>query len=184
MKGIVEAGSRLVLQTIENPDYEAYLMNTMARVFGPNWPELADISVLNLLPYGRASNLPVSQTLQEAWEFPRCGLLGNPVFRYDGQLSACCHEPVITGYGPSGLRQRCETVDELIAAYYAFKADPVLTMMNYAGLDTLTTLPDFSFLRYKRYANLCDACHDVQQVRRTPSRLLSISAQLTQTNVQ
>lgn len=178
IQAIIDSETRLVVQTIENPEYEKYLETLLTKLLGAKWTEHADLSVLKLLPYGRAETLQISSATQEVQHFPRCGLLGNPVFRYDGQISACCHEPVITGDGPDGLTRKGGSTEEIVEAYHAFKADPVLTLLNHDGGKTLSRFPEFEPITRKRYLSICDVCHDIQRLRKPENAGLALSAAL------
>ncbi|MBR8642544.1 radical SAM protein [Streptomyces tuirus] len=121
-------GAWLVVQSIdEDADQAAELLR---RAFGRGWAAWAEIVRQPGLPHGRGADWyrPVHASSGE-----RCALVGTPVVRYDGTVTACCNETVITGGGPDRLRRKAATAGELHSALDSLDDDPVLWAIGAAG---------------------------------------------------
>ncbi|WP_129843479.1 hypothetical protein [Streptomyces sp. RFCAC02] len=123
-EAVLAAGCHLVLQVLAGPDGGP-------PAAGFTHPA-AEVSVVPRLPAGRgARHFPAGPGRPSA-DFGPCALLDSPTVRYDGVVTACCNESVITGSGPDALRRRV-TGAGVGAALAAFRADPVLRLMRTAG---------------------------------------------------
>jgi hypothetical protein len=140
---IEAAGCRLVLQVLDEPGAAQ-----RARALSST----ADISVVAPLPVGRGSRVFAPHPLRSSASFGRCSLLNSPTVRYDGRVSACCNEDVITGHGPPGLRRDLTDPCTLPAALESFRDDPVLHLMAAYGPAAVQTAASGPF------RSICDAC--------------------------
>ncbi|MDI1465215.1 radical SAM protein [Catellatospora sp. KI3] len=154
---VLDAGCHLVLQVLDEPGaIEA------ARELCPT----ADLSVIAPLPAGRGSGLFAPAPARPLRDFGRCGLLNSPTVRYDGRVSACCNEAVITGAGPAGLRRQVRTAADLAPALAGFRADPALTLVGRHGPAALSLLVDGPV------RTICQACWaGVDRVATDPAAL-------------
>ncbi len=137
------AGCRLVLQVLDEPGAAQ-----RARALSAT----ADISVIAPLPVGRGAGVFSPRAPRDAADFGRCTLLNSPTVRYDGKVSACCNEEVITGHGPAGLRRDLADPAKLAQALLSFRDDPVLRLMGAYGpaaVQTAVTGP---------FRSICEAC--------------------------
>jgi hypothetical protein len=162
-------GCRLVLQVLDEPG---------ARHAAQELCPTADISVIRALPVGRGRDVFTLRSAQTARparpgqpaiparpalparpaaEIGRCLLLSSPTVRYDGWVSACCNEAVITGAGPAALRRRVSTVDEVGAALASFRADPLLRLVGRFGPVALQPVAEGPF---QSVCQACWAAHD------------------------
>lgn len=94
-------GAWLVVQSIEeDADQAAELLH---RAFGRGWADWAEIVRQPGLAHGRGADWyqPARASSGE-----RCALVGTPVVRYDGTVTACCNETVIMGAGRTGCAAR------------------------------------------------------------------------------
>jgi hypothetical protein len=126
---VTSLGTSLVVQTLDGEKAEAE--QTLARALGPNWAASAEVTSVRPLPYGRGTQV-FPQTRPHPFE-GRCRLVGTPVVRYDGAVTACCNERVIMGAGPGRLRKRFTTGEELDAALDDLRADSVLWALGELG---------------------------------------------------
>jgi pyruvate-formate lyase-activating enzyme len=143
VKAVTDAGAHLVLQVLDEPG--AY---DDARELCPD----ADISLISALPVGRGRTVFTEPPARPASSFGRCTLLNSPTVRYDGWVSACCNEAVISGAGPAALRRRATTPAGIGEALAAFRADPVLRLIGDHGPVALQCVADGPF------QTVCQAC--------------------------
>jgi hypothetical protein len=134
---VVAEGCRLIVQTLEPdlPMAEAALEAAL----GSSWRQVAEVSTVPTLPYGRAAGrrLPATRHTQGG-----CPLVGTPLLRTDGMVAACCNEQVIKGMGPARLRRSGADRDEIAHALDDLAADPVLWSMRAIGPDVLAAHAD------------------------------------------
>jgi hypothetical protein len=144
---VLDAGCHLVVQVLAGADGAAAAHEAAARRF-----PAAEISVVRRLPTGRGARLFPPGERRPADAFGPCGLLNAPTVRYDGVVTACCNEAVITGGGPAGLRRAAGGPGGIAAAVAAFRADPVLRLMGTAGPVALAALAPGPF------HSVCEPC--------------------------
>jgi hypothetical protein len=132
------SGAWLVVQTLAGRDEDERARALLRRAFGPGWADWAEVDQHPGLAHGRGAS----------WYRPaaapptaRCGLVGTPVVRYDGRVTACCNETVIMGGGPARLRRTADSAAGLEAALDGLAADPLLWAVGAAGPATLLAEP-------------------------------------------
>ncbi len=153
---MLESGAHLVIQTLNDARYLSELDQGLRHTLGPHAMDCIEFSVTELLPVGRAAAAPfdLAHPLRQLRDLPPCSLLHSPTVRYDGVISPCCNEEVITGHGPSSLRRTARTSNEAIAAIQLFQSDPALEALSWTkGIQELsdeTGNPEFR--------DTCSAC--------------------------
>ncbi|WP_158674593.1 radical SAM protein [Streptomyces hoynatensis] len=159
-RAVVAAGCHLVVQTLAGPEGAP-----------PPLPHpAAEHSLVPPLPAGRGARLfPRRPPRRPLGAFAPCALLHAPTVRYDGLVTACCNETVLTGGGPAALRRRVSDAAGLREALRAFRADPVLRLMGAAGPVGLSTVVE------GRYGSVCEPCWLAQRrAARDPEALASL----------
>jgi hypothetical protein len=142
------AGCNLVLQVLDEPGAV-----DGARALSAT----AEVTVVPPLATGRGATLFPPPAPRPADSFGRCRLVGSPTLRYDGVVSACCNEAVITGAGPDGLRRRVTHRDEVAPALAALRDDPVLRLVGAYGPTALEPVAPGPF---RGVCGSCWAAHD------------------------
>jgi hypothetical protein len=143
---IEDAGCHLVLQVLDEPGAMEAARNVSLN---------AEVSLVQPIPVGRGSSTFPRGGLRPIADLGRCSLLNSPTIRYDGWVSACCNESVITGSGPQALRRRVARARDVGDALRGFGADPVLRLIGRHGAGALEALADPPF------RTVCDACWSV-----------------------
>lgn len=129
VEAVTAAGCHLVLQVLDEPGaYDA------ARALSAS----AEIRVIPSLPIGRGATVFPA----EAPGSGRCSLTDSPTVRYDGRVTACCHEAVIMGAGPAGLHRWVADSRGVADALGHFRQDPVLRLIGRYGPAALATVVD------------------------------------------
>jgi hypothetical protein len=90
--------------------------------------------------------------------FGPCRLLGAPVVRYDGRVTACCNEDVVTGQGPPSLHATAAQPGELRDRLDAMRRDPFLRAMRSTGPGAIARLPRY---RGTGGRDICSLCWDL-----------------------
>jgi pyruvate-formate lyase-activating enzyme len=177
---IAGQGVWLIVQVLDVPHMAEDARRLLDRAFGRQADQRAELHVVPALPYGRGASLFARGPGRRAGDFGTCQDLNAPVVRFDGVVSPCCNEQVITGGGPERLRRRCASGDEVTAALAAFDADPLLGAIGRLGAGPLTLLPRFSALAERRFSSICELCWALQEraspVGDSPDRLLGALA--------
>ena len=132
----------------------------LARALGPSWRDHAEIHVTGLLPVGRARGMRAAAPARPARDFGRCTVADAPVVRYDGRVSGCCNETVITGGGPAALRRRARDAAELRQALDAFETDPLLRFIGAHGPGPLAHLAG---LEDRKFRHICQVCRRLNE---------------------
>ena len=129
----------------------------LARAFGPNWSDHAELRPTPPLTAGRGAELFTLTRRAAGADFGACSMVASPMVRYDGTVTGCCNEGVIMGQGPDHLRRQvgAGTVGDVLDGFHA---DPWLRAMGGAGLGALTTHPRFADLGDQRFTSICDLC--------------------------
>ncbi|HZN16633.1 MAG TPA: hypothetical protein VFB84_00285 [Micromonosporaceae bacterium] len=140
---ITAAGCHLVVQVLNEPG--------LAEAVRTHLPD-AEVSVVGALATGRGADAFAPGPRRPAAQLGRCTLLNSPTIRYDGTVTACCNESVITGSGPAALRRRVTRADEVAGALASLRAEPVAAVMARFGPPALPTLAVGS------YHSICEAC--------------------------
>lgn len=188
IRTVVAAGAWLVVQVIgsrrgsehEHERDEAERM--LADALGPDWASFAEVNVVRMLPYGRGAHLFADADAEvdaevdadvavdadtdagagtapsAGRELGPCTLVHSPTVRFDGVVTACCDERVITGAGPSGLRRRVRDRAEMAAALADLRDDAFLRLLGGAGPAVLTRLPRFADLGDEPFRQVCGLC--------------------------
>lgn len=155
---VVSAGCHLVLQVIGTPGNLAMAHQALADELGPGWPELAEVHRTEPLATGRAERLFAAAPARPAAQFGPCLPARAPTIRYDGTVTGCCNEAVITGHGPAALRRTAADRAALSDALDAFRADGLLRLIAARGPGALVGVPGFERLGEEAYRTVCDAC--------------------------
>jgi Radical SAM superfamily len=171
LRATAETGSWIAVQVIGTPAQLAEAERLLAAALGPSWPGHAEIRATPLLPRGRAvrpdratgsvrpaAAAPSAPAAGPAYTAGRCFLARTPVVRYDGRITGCCNEDVVTGAGPAGLHVRADGPGELGPALDALARDPFLAAVATAGPAALTRLPRYRDLGQQAHPDICAAC--------------------------
>jgi organic radical activating enzyme len=153
-----DADVSLIVQVIRLPKMVARAESLLQRAFGECWRDEAELSLTPPLPYGRGANVFHRRSTTVAHEFGPCPALAAPVVRYDGRVTACCNEQIITGHGPARLRADCADGDDIDAAFARWQRDPLISAIRTIGPGPLTEYPSFHELRSERFSSICDLC--------------------------
>jgi 4Fe-4S single cluster domain len=158
LRAAAGAGAWIAVQVLRDPGQVARAGRLLAAAFGPGWTDVAEIRRTELLRRGRAARALPAGHGAAGRAFGACMLASAPVIRYDGTVTACCNEDVITGHGPASLRHAARSQAELSAVLAALDRDPYLGAISSAGTGTLTMLPRYRELGDQRYENICALC--------------------------
>jgi hypothetical protein len=155
-RAIAAAGRPIACQVIDEPAQLDAAAGLLAQALGERWTDQAELVPIPLLPAGRAAGLPEAAASRPAEAVRgRCLLARSPVIRYDGRVTACCNETVITGGGPRHLHRRAVGAD-LAAALGGLAADAYLTVISSLGIGALTALPGYQAAAGS--GHICRAC--------------------------
>lgn len=161
LRAAAAAGSWIAVQVISADGQQAEAERLLIAAFGSSWPELAEIRGTVLLPRGRAARLRPADGHAAGLPgraFGSCHLARTPVVRFDGGLTACCNEDVVTGGGPRALHDRAAGPGELRSRLGAMERDPFLRAISAAGPGVLTTLPRYRDLGEQVHRDICSLC--------------------------
>ena len=167
-RAVAAAGTPLVVQVLDRPAEVAEAQRLLARALGPDWAARAELSLAKPLPFGRGSGVFTIGPTRGADDLGRCRILASPVIRYDGQVSACCNENVITGKGPARLRATCRSRGELAEALAAFRRDPLLRLLGGVGVPAVIRHPAYADLSSGTFRGICDFCWRAQERTAVP----------------
>jgi organic radical activating enzyme len=167
-RSIADAGTPLVAQALDRPADVAEAERLLAVALGPKWDQRAELSLISPLPYGRGEGVFQLGRARAAGDLGRCRILASPVVRYDGRISACCNENVISGKGPGRLRAICRSRDDVAAALAAFREDPLLRLLNSPGVPAVISHPAYADMASGTYRNICDFCWRAQERTSVP----------------
>ncbi len=168
-RAIQAAGPWIVTQVAGSAAQATQAEHLLATALGTAWREHAEVRRVPLLEAGRGAGLSraARASAEPGADFGTCRLAAAPVVRYDGWVSACCNETVITHGGPGRLRRRVSTATELTAALTEFADDRYLRAIGTAGMGALTALHTYRDLSTQRFAHICQLCF--QMVVREPA---------------
>jgi hypothetical protein len=169
LRATAEAGAWIAVQVIGRPAQTAAAERLLTAALGPSWPDHAEIRATPLLPRGRAARpdretgsgrpaAPSGSPGRPGYAAGRCSLASTPVVRYDGRVTACCNEDVVTGAGPDALHARADGPQELPAVLDALARDPFLAAVTAFGPAALTRLPRYRHLGAQAHPDICAAC--------------------------
>jgi pyruvate-formate lyase-activating enzyme len=161
---IEDAGCQLVLQVLDEPG---------AAEEARRLSMTADLSVIPALPTGRGKGLFIQPAARPAESFGRCHLVNSPTVRYDGTVTACCNESVITGSGPDELRRQVSNRDQVAAALTALRRDPVLKLIGAYGPRALEVAVSGPF---RTVCHACWSAHETAGVDPKARTLLTLLA--------
>lgn len=169
LRATADAGTWIAVQVIGTAAQLAEAERLLTRALGASWRDRAEIRATELLTRGRAARArrgpgqagrPGEPALpaQGGDLSGRCLLARAPVVRYDGRLTACCNEDVITGGGPAALHASADRPGELDRALGAMAGDPFLAAVATAGPAELIRLPRYRELGAEPHRDICSAC--------------------------
>jgi hypothetical protein len=158
LRAAAAAGSWIAVQVLGTPAQVAAAERLVAAALGPSWRDRAEIRGTALVPRGRADDLEPARAGAPGRSFGACRLARAPVVRYDGRLTACCSEDVVTGGGPAALHARAAGPAELRAALGTLERDPFLAAIAVAGPGALTRLPRYRELGERDHPDICSVC--------------------------
>ncbi len=157
---VAAAGAWLVAQVIGGERERDEAARMLADALGSDWASYAEVNVVRALPYGRGAPLfaDVGAAPSAGRELARCPLVHSPTVRFDGIVTACCDERVLTGAGPAGLRRRVRDRADLAAALADLRDDAFFRLLGGAGPAVLTRLPRFADLADEPFRQVCGLC--------------------------
>lgn len=158
LRAAAAAGSWIAVQVIGTPAQTAEAERLLAAALGSSWRDRAEVRGTALVPRGRAAALAAAPAGQPGRSFGSCRLARAPVVRYDGRLTACCNEDVVTGGGPAALHARAREPAELRAALGAMEHNPFLAAVAGVGPGALTSLPRYREQGEQAYPGICSLC--------------------------
>src|SRR5207302_9575659 len=108
LRGGAGAGTGMPGQVLGSGAQIAAAERLLVTALGSSWADRAEIRPTELLTRGRGTRLAAGRQGQARHALPgrsfgACHLVQAPVVRYDGRLTACCNEDVVTGHGPAAL---------------------------------------------------------------------------------
>ena len=188
VEAVADAGCRLVLQVIDRPGQQEQARRLLYDVLGAGWRERAEILPTELLPWGRAARLFAAPAGRPVTAFGPCLPACAPTVRYDGTVTGCCNEQVITGGGPAALRRSAvgATGDGsgsgsgagLTAVLDGSAGAPLLRVRAGTGPGALSGLPGFEKLSAGRYPGVCDGCWAAHDAVATDPRAAAVVGML------
>jgi organic radical activating enzyme len=156
---IAESGCWIVVQTLDQERDIQRARHLLTLALGSSYADHSEIVVSKPLPYGRGEELFDQQKGQKiGQQFGACALLGSPLIRYDGRVTACCNEKVIMGHGSARLAKKCATSTDLAEALTLFRTDPFFQVVSSLGFETLLIHPRFSELSSAHFPDICHIC--------------------------
>jgi hypothetical protein len=168
LRAAASAGSWVAVQVLGTPAQTAEAERLLTAAFGTSWPQRAEIRSTALLPHGRADpsspasrlrpDPPAGQGTRPGRPSAPCRLALAPVVRYDGRITACCNEDVVTGHGPAALQASAREPGELRASLLSMRRDPFLRAITGAGPGALTLLPRYRAVGEQGHRDICSLC--------------------------
>ncbi|MEV4612769.1 radical SAM protein [Kitasatospora sp. NPDC049258] len=158
VRAVAEAGGHPVLQVIDQPGRLDFARSLLAEEFGADWSVRAELYPTAPLAAGRGAGLFPPPAPRPAAGFGPCLPARAPTVRYDGTVTGCCNETVITGGGPAALRRRVTDAAGLGAALDGYARSPLLRILATTGPGPLAALPGFGALATGEHAGVCEAC--------------------------
>ncbi|MFJ1707209.1 hypothetical protein [Kitasatospora sp. NPDC088346] len=155
---VLGAGAHPVLQVIDQPGRLDAARRLLAEELGPDWPAHAELHPTRPLATGRGAGLFAPPEPRPLDAFGPCLPARAPTVRYDGTVTGCCNETVITGGGPRGLRRRAADAAGVTAALDDYARDPLLRILATTGPAALAPLPGFAHLSDTGHRTVCEAC--------------------------
>lgn len=155
---IAAAGTWMVVQVLDHERMVDRAERLLRDAFGESAADFAELNVIVPLTNGRGANVFTRSVRLPGHAFGACSLVASPMVRYDGLVTGCCNESVIMNLGPSRLRQRVGSIEELEHAVEGFHADPMLRAIGEAGLGALTVHPRFADLAEEQLTSNCQLC--------------------------
>jgi hypothetical protein len=128
-RAVRDAGAWLVVQTLvgdANHDHQGYALSLLGQAFGDSWETFAELVRQQPLPFGRGEAVGFSPL---AGALGRCDLVRRPMYRFDGEVVACCNEEVLRGRGPTRLRRAIGSAGA-VAALAELRDDPLVDMLH------------------------------------------------------
>ncbi|MEV0386452.1 radical SAM protein [Nonomuraea sp. NPDC050643] len=170
------ARCHVILQLLDEPGAPEFARGVLRDVLGDDWARRAEFTLITPLRAGRGSGVFAIGRHHDVAELGTCPLTASPTIRYDGVVTGCCNESVITGGGPRGLRRRVAGAADVRAALARFRDDPLLRAVGSVPPDSLVRLPVFAGLARSRYPDICGLCwrmHEAVEDDGDGARLLS-----------
>jgi hypothetical protein len=163
LRAAADAGTWIAVQVLGSGAQIASAERLLVTALGSAWADRAEIRPTELLTRGRGAQLPAGRRSPARQGLPgrsfgACHLVQAPVVRYDGRLTACCNEDVVTGHGPAALHAIGRGSQELRDALAAMEREPFLAAIGAAGPGALTRLPRFRELGERDYPDICALC--------------------------
>jgi hypothetical protein len=171
-----EARCHIVVQLLDEPGAMPFAQGVLRDALGDDWSRRAELNLITPLRAGRGGDVFAIGRRYGVAELGTCPLTASPTIRYDGVVTGCCNESVITGGGPRGLHRRATGAAEVRAALARFRDDPLLRAVGSVPPDSLVRLPPFAALARSRYPDICGLCwrlHESVEDDGDGSRLLT-----------
>lgn len=158
VNAIAAAGAWIVVQVLDHEQTIDRTERLLRDAFGESSADYVEMNVIVPLTNGRGANVFTRTARLPGHAFGPCSLVASPMVRYDGLVTGCCNESVIMNLGPSRLRKRARSTEELATAVDEFHADQLLQVIGGAGLGLLTEHPRFADLAQEQFTSNCDLC--------------------------
>jgi hypothetical protein len=158
VNAIVAAGTWIIVQVLDDEQTLQHTERLLRDAFGNTWMDYAEVNAIAPLTNGRGANVFTRTARVPGHAFGPCSLVASVMVRYDGLVTGCCNESVIMNLGPSRLRKRAGSIEELAAAVEEFHTDPLLQVIGGPGLGILTEHPRFVDLAEEQFTSNCDLC--------------------------
>jgi hypothetical protein len=178
---IAAAGTWIVVQVLDYEQMVGRAEQLLRDAFGEDFSDFAELNAIVPLTNGRGANVFTRTARLLGHALGPCSLVTSPMVRYDGLVTGCCNESVIMNRGPSRLRQRVRSSEELEAAVEGFHADPLLRVIGGVGLGVLTQHPRFVDLAEEKFTSNCELCWKILDRlpnKAEPDRLINAIATL------
>jgi hypothetical protein len=162
LRATASAGSWIAVQVLGGAEETARAERLLAVALGSSWPDRAEIRPTRMLARGRAragTSRPRSGPPERPGRsFGACGLARAPVVRFDGRVTACCNEDVVTGHGPAALHAEAHSQRELHEVFAGLDDDRYLAAVAGAGPGALVRLPRYRELAERSFPGICSLC--------------------------
>ena len=179
---IAGEGTWIVVQVLNVPAMVQKAEWLLLQAFGSAYHNHAELHLIPPLTSGRGNTVFFAPRKRPGNSFGRCPILTSPVLRYDGILSPCCNEGVITGKGPERLRVQCFSSEDVTTELAQFATDPLLKIMSTIGVGMLTHHQRFAHLAQQQFGDICQLCWAMQEQvsteKQDSDRFLSLLASL------
>ncbi|RSO03093.1 hypothetical protein DMH26_12615 [Streptomyces sp. WAC 05379] len=157
-RAIATHGVPIFVQVVEVDGLADRTESLLTAALGPTWSTMAEIKMVEPLPYGRAEGMFTPAPRRRGSSFGTCPVAKAPVVRYDGVVTGCCNESVLLGGGPAWLRRKIGSALELAETLEDFRKSPLLQIIARVGVGELAHHPRAGDVGDREFHSICGAC--------------------------